>query len=1072
MSVSKKLLYVIVTLAALFLSAPAHAQGYQYADIALSGQARPIAGANIAVCAPVATVTASVAANLATITLASTTAFAPQASLIVTGFQGSDSYFNGTFPILAVTPTTVVYSLVHAQSVAIGTGFVMQQGNATTSCAPLLPLFTDYTLMVSMSNPTLTDGLGNYAFALGPQQFWIQTYGPGVSTTFKPATAPCVIGASDCGSSPPESGVSSLNTLTGDLQLVGNSSIIITPLSASIIQLQAVSSLVNIEDSGAKPTGLFLGYQATGDCTATSPLIQNLSTLGFWDTIGDGIALFGCGATNTLTTPAAPTVTPMLASGPVGTGKFIADTLGTTTYTVKISACDAGDGCTVASIFTTITNGPATLGSNTVSLSGGCVRAVVTVTCTTAVQKLVSGAWVAFENTISNTSTGDFDGWQTLGTVADSTHLVYAGGMNTNITTNNVATATSSSLGTVTSKAGLHITWTHDANAPKHCAWLIAGPGVSTPVFMGCSRPNTSLVTDDSLDYWGPTDSGNLVRPLWVSSTPPTVATNDALVTTIANFVDSKTVTLASAAINSLTGASANFDNSLAVASACTNAHNNNGALYIPPSQFQTAFTIMVPTICVGGIVVRQAGSLDLEDTLTLSGPVSWIGIIDSAAPQQVQFAFPNSCNNPMYVGAGYPGISLIVGASRFNGICFAGYGNLGNPTQTLNNNGQLQLMNDDPEDNHFEYSVFATYGTSATHDYIGIGLLARGPGQDMKFSELSVLGGPSETEDTSWTPGVISTGRVNQAKFAGVSSTVRGLFWSGGDQALNWETSGYHCQGCMMPMLMTDTTFGWLSACWLNNDTGSQADIAMVNASPFQNPVTLCFSEAPGANSQTVFVPAFTGIFNKVVIQGPQLTNGIGTNLNVQQDNGLFSSTQGNGSHFAGIQTTCNAAGINSEAWIDDSPTNVLGATVTVGGGSNKVKLFCNGTVQVVSAASSPSMITAPTHVTLTDAATVLFNLGSSASGWGFVTLAGNRTLSVTNQISGAGYILNIKQDGTGSRTLTLGTGGSGGCTNWLVAGGGSGAITLTTTAGATDLLGWKYDGTNCWAVLNSNFN
>ncbi len=73
---------------------------------------------------------------------------------------------------------------------------------------------------------------------------------------------------------------------------------------------------------------------------------------------------------------------------------------------------------------------------------------------------------------------------------------------------------------------------------------------------------------------------------------------------------------------------------------------------------------------------------------------------------------------------------------------------------------------------------------------------------------------------------------------------------------------------------------------------------------------------------------------------------------------------------------------------------------------------------------------------------------------------------------VAGGNYILSITQDGTGSRTLTLGTGGTGGCSHWYVSGGGGGAITLTSAAGATDLLGWKYDGTNCWAILNTNFS
>ncbi len=62
---------------------------------------------------------------------------------------------------------------------------------------------------------------------------------------------------------------------------------------------------------------------------------------------------------------------------------------------------------------------------------------------------------------------------------------------------------------------------------------------------------------------------------------------------------------------------------------------------------------------------------------------------------------------------------------------------------------------------------------------------------------------------------------------------------------------------------------------------------------------------------------------------------------------------------------------------------------------------------------------------------------------------------------------MLKVFQDGTGGRTLTLGSG----CA-WKVSGGGGGAIALTPTPGALDVLSVIYDGTNCYANLSKNFN
>lgn len=103
----------------------------------------------------------------------------------------------------------------------------------------------------------------------------------------------------------------------------------------------------------------------------------------------------------------------------------------------------------------------------------------------------------------------------------------------------------------------------------------------------------------------------------------------------------------------------------------------------------------------------------------------------------------------------------------------------------------------------------------------------------------------------------------------------------------------------------------------------------------------------------------------------------------------------------------------------------------------------------------------------TLTDGATITWAIGSVLNSNGSVTLGGNRTLNITSPLSGGNYVLKIIQDGTGSRTLALGTG----CT-WKVIGGGSGAITLSTAAASIDILAFTFDGTNCLANLGKNYN
>lgn len=106
----------------------------------------------------------------------------------------------------------------------------------------------------------------------------------------------------------------------------------------------------------------------------------------------------------------------------------------------------------------------------------------------------------------------------------------------------------------------------------------------------------------------------------------------------------------------------------------------------------------------------------------------------------------------------------------------------------------------------------------------------------------------------------------------------------------------------------------------------------------------------------------------------------------------------------------------------------------------------------------------------TLTDASPISWNLNSQATATYSVVLShstSTRALNISNAVNGGVYTLEIKQDSTGGASLTLGTG----CT-WKVGGGGSGAITVTTTASAIDVLVFMYDGTNCLANFQANFN
>tara|TARA_R110001606_G_scaffold171526_1_gene317211 strand:- start:98 stop:1348 length:1251 start_codon:yes stop_codon:yes gene_type:complete len=86
----------------------------------------------------------------------------------------------------------------------------------------------------------------------------------------------------------------------------------------------------------------------------------------------------------------------------------------------------------------------------------------------------------------------------------------------------------------------------------------------------------------------------------------------------------------------------------------------------------------------------------------------------------------------------------------------------------------------------------------------------------------------------------------------------------------------------------------------------------------------------------------------------------------------------------------------------------------------------------------------------TIVDASPLVWNQskGSNAK----VTLAGNRTLSITNAVTGDTGVILVKQGSGTTYNLTLPAGS-------VTIGGGS--YTTTTTSGGTDVIGFYYDGT-----------
>ena len=129
------------------------------------------------------------------------------------------------------------------------------------------------------------------------------------------------------------------------------------------------------------------------------------------------------------------------------------------------------------------------------------------------------------------------------------------------------------------------------------------------------------------------------------------------------------------------------------------------------------------------------------------------------------------------------------------------------------------------------------------------------------------------------------------------------------------------------------------------------------------------------------------------------------------------------------------------------------VGIYTEASSGSENLAIEAVGTVK-----ATRYQVTQPTTITATATTVVDFATGNMFQ----VTLAANITTLTINNAAVGTYIIKLKQDGTGGRTVAFPGG-------WLWSGGT--VPTVTVTANKTDIITVVYDGTNYYASAVQNF-
>jgi len=199
----------------------------------------------------------------------------------------------------------------------------------------------------------------------------------------------------------------------------------------------------------------------------------------------------------------------------------------------------------------------------------------------------------------------------------------------------------------------------------------------------------------------------------------------------------------------------------------------------------------------------------------------------------------------------------------------------------------------------------------------------------------------------------------------------------------------------------------------------------------------------------QLTFQATLGGAVNLV---GPNTASTINFTLpSADGTNGQFLSTNGSGTLSFASQT----AQVYPGAGIANSTGTAWGTSYTTSGSGTVLAL--NNTPTLTNPTVT-NYVETPFSANSSTAITLALTNGTVQ----IITLTGNATITMPTATSGKSFIMFLKQDATGSRTVTWST------VKWA----GGTAPTITSTASRLDLLSFFADGTNWYgAVISQNY-
>jgi hypothetical protein len=452
---------------------------------------------------------------------------------------------------------------------------------------------------------------------------------------------------------------------------------------------------------------------ATAACTSGSNVVT-LSDGGWPQDYtqfenGDSIRVDNCGPLTAMTPPTGVSVSPGMNAG--GTPAVSVPSLGTSSYSYEVMACDKLGGCSTASSPASTSSGAATLGRVTAKVTRMSLSSNAMTVTTSAAHGFVTNALVYIQ--YFSTKTPSFEGWYIISGVPSPTTFTFL----TSIDSRIGGTPTLDTSGGVAVAFNCNVaSWNPVANAWKY---FIYGRDSGSGKLIGVAEPGTTSWQD-----YGPTMMGNFSFPSFVPTTPPSQPTNQYLLTTISSGAGNSSVVIATEAANTVANVSARMGSDAAILAAFK--AGSYGMVLIPQGTYQVAGYLDLHTF--GSVYVAQNGVLDVADTMQIPGGIYWNGTGGAYTT-----AFQPSPTALITGGRGsYP--TIYIGSNTGGELQF--------DHMTLNSyaaNGVLLFYADAGTNFHFDYTTFSA-GPGGNLGYMDRHFIIRTGGFDYNFSNCLFL--------------------------------------------------------------------------------------------------------------------------------------------------------------------------------------------------------------------------------------------------------------------------------------------------------------------------------------------